>query len=379
MVNAAGIDPGTGSMDLFGFDDKNDRIFLDLAIPRAEVTKNPRIVLEALKNSGRDFDAIVGPAGYGLPLVKAADATSSQIKAATFITIADEKRRLNIVGLRELMFAMRDCGLPIWFPPGVIHLPTVPEHRKINRIDMGTSDKVFSAVYGIRDQAERLEVGFDKTSFILLEAGFGYLAALAVEGGQIVDGVGGTVGGLGYMSMGGMDGELAYALANIGEFSKTMLFTGGAASIAGIDPKKTSIEEFLAFAKESEEAKMAYAAFLESILKDTFLMLASVPKPKEILLSGRFTRNKDFVDDASKFIGTHLRGLGVKAKVRTLSRRGKNVKEAAVGAATMASGLSGGRYEKLVDNMRLRESAGGVFSHIRLGEEINKKIAGTFS
>jgi predicted butyrate kinase (DUF1464 family) len=379
MVNAAGIDPGTGSMDLFGFDDKNDRVSLDLAIPRAEVTKNPRIVLEALRNSGRDFDAIVGPSGYGLPLVKAADASSSQIKAATFITIADTKRRLNIVGLRELMFAMRDSGLPIWFPPAVIHLPTVPEYRKINRIDMGTADKVFSGVYGIRDQSERLGVGFDKTSFILIEAGFGYLAALAVDGGKIVDGVGGTVGGLGYMSMGGIDGELAYCLANVGEFGKMLLFSGGAASIAGIDVKKTTFEEFIALTKESEEAKLAYAAFMESILKDALLMLSSVPKPKEIILSGRFTRSKEFVDDASAFLGSHLRGLGVKAKIRTLKRRGQNVKEAAVGAATMASGLAGGKYEKLVENMRLRESAGGVFSHLNLDEETKKKIEETFS
>jgi predicted butyrate kinase (DUF1464 family) len=350
MVNAAGIDPGTGSMDLFGFDDKNDRVSLDLAIPRAEVTKNPRIVLEALQNCGREFDAI-----------------------------ADTKRRLNIVGLRELMFAMRDSGLPIWFPPAVINLPTVPEYRKINRIDMGTADKVFSGVYGIRDQAERLDVGYDKTSFILIEAGFGYLAALAVEGGKIVDGVGGTVGGLGYMSMGGLDGELAYCLANVGEFSKTMLFAGGAASVAGIDAKKTSIEEFIALTKESKEAKLAYSAFMESILKDALLMMSSVPKPKEIILSGRFTRSKEFVDDASAFLGGHLRSLGVKAKIRTLKRRGQNVKEAAVGAATMASGLAGGKYEKLVENMRIRESAGGVFSHLYLGEETKKKIEETFS
>jgi predicted butyrate kinase (DUF1464 family) len=149
--------------------------------------------------------------------------------------------------------------------------------------------------------------------------------------------------------------------------------------VAGVDAKKTTVEEFVTLSKESENAKLAYAAFLESILKDTILMLSSVPKPKEILLSGRFTRSKAFVDDASSLLGTHLRSLGVKAKVRTLSRRGKNVKEAAVGAATMASGLAGGKYEKLVDTMRLRESSGGVFSHLHLGEEINKKIGEVFS
>ncbi|MBN2014461.1 MAG: DUF1464 family protein [Candidatus Altiarchaeota archaeon] len=375
MVTAVGIDPGTKSMDVFGFEDETDEVIMDIAIPRAEVTKNPQIVLDAIFNLDRKIDAIVGPSGYGLPMVKASKASDEQINSATFITKADLERRLNIVGLRELMFLMRGSGLNIWFPPGVIHLPTVPEHRKINRIDMGTADKVFTAVSGIRDQAERYSTGFSQTSFIILEIGFGYTAALAVKDGKIVDGVGGTSGGLGYMGLGGMDGELAYALANTGEFSKTLLFKGGAVSVSGIDSQKLSIEEFISPTKKDSNVELAYSAMLEAIVKDTYLLLPSVRKPKEILLSGRFTRIEPFIEDVRSALKAH----GISAGVRTLERKAGEVKEAAEGAAIIANGIAGGRYSKLIENMELLNCSGGVFSHLYLGKEIGERLEDTFT
>lgn len=378
-MKAAGIDPGTGSMDLFGFEDKTDEILMELAIPRSEVTKNPKIVLDAIKENGVEFDAIVGPSGYGLPLMKASLASVEQIKSATFVSDADLKRRLNIVGLRELMLLMRSSDMNIWFTPGVIHLLTVPEYRKINRIDLGTADKVFSAAAAIRDQADRLNLPYNKTSFILIEVGFGYTAALAVDSGRIVDGVGGTVGGLGYMSLGGIDGELAYAIANVGEFSKTMLFTGGAASVAGIDPKKTTIEKFFSMIHESDKAKLAYDAFRESIFKDALLMLSSVKKPREIILSGRFARISSFTEDIAGFLCDNLKSFNRRIRVKTINRRGSVVKEAAEGAAVIASGIAGGKYAELVENMRIPESSGGVFSHLYLPEETKEKIVDEFT
>lgn len=380
MVTAIGIDPGTKSMDVFGFDDETDEVVMDLAIPRVEVTKNPEIVLDAIREIDMEIDVIVGPSGYGLPMVKASEAKDAEINAATFMTEADIARRLNIVGLRELMFLMKKSNLNIWFPPGVIHLPTVPEYRKINRIDMGTADKVFTAVSGIKDQAEKYGIAYSETSFIALEIGFGYTAALGIEDGKIVDGVGGTIGGVGYMGMGAMDGELAYALANtVADFSKMMLFNGGAVSISGIDPQKVSIEEFISLARKSEQVKLAYSAMLESIIKDTYLMLSSVRKPKEILLSGRFTRIEPFVQDVTAMLQDHLSEFGIEAEVRTLTRTGSEVKEAAEGAAIIANGIAGGKYENLIETMELRKSSGGVFSHIYLDKETRERIEETFT
>ena len=50
---------------------------------------------------------------------------------------------------------MAERGTNVWFIPSVIHLPTVPEWRKYNKIDMGTADKMAITVLGIYDQAKR--------------------------------------------------------------------------------------------------------------------------------------------------------------------------------------------------------------------------------
>lgn len=403
-------------MDIFGFDDETGEVIIDLAIPRVDVTKNPEIVLDAIRKIERKIAVIVGPSGYGLPMVKASEASDAAINAATFITEADVTRRLNIVGLRELMFLMKNSDdegeFNIWFPPGVIHLPTVPEYRKINRIDMGTADKVFTAVSAIKDQAERYEINYASVSLIVLEIGFGYTAALGIEGGKIVDAVGGTTGGVGYMGMGGMDGELAYALANtVTDFSKIILFSGGAASISGIDPQKVAIEEFVDLARarslrdghghghqqqeqKQKQVKLAYSAMLESIIKDTYLMLSSLRKPREILLSGRFTRQKPFVQDVVAMLDDNLSKLGIADGIRIRTMRGRGtggldddndgavavrVKEAAEGAGIIANGIAGGKYEGLIETMELRKSSGGVFSHIYLDEAIRERITETFT
>ncbi len=196
-------------MDIYGFDDIDGSIIIDVAIPRDEITKSSKQVLEKLRETQNRFgkiDAIVGPSGYGMGLKKAQISTDEEIAEATFVTEADVKRRLRIIGLRELMLLLRSAkDLNTWFTQGVIHLITVPKFRKVNRIDMGTSDKVLSVVLGVKDQAERLKIPFDKTSFFLIEVGFGYTSAIAVKNGQIVDAMAGTAGFPSFLGMGFLD------------------------------------------------------------------------------------------------------------------------------------------------------------------------------
>ena len=66
---------------------------------------------------------------------------------------------------------------------------------------------------------------------VLLELGGAFSAALAIAGGQIVDGMGGSSGPLGVRAAGALDGELAYLLAPA--LSKRTLYTGGALDPAG--------------------------------------------------------------------------------------------------------------------------------------------------
>ena len=106
------------------------------------------------------------------------DASYADIALATFVTEADVERKLKIVGLREAMKMMKTAeDLEVWFTPSVVHLTTVPKYRKANKIDMGTSDKVLSAVLAVKNQAERLKIRYDETNFILLEIGFAYTSA----------------------------------------------------------------------------------------------------------------------------------------------------------------------------------------------------------
>src|SRR4051794_41792150 len=110
------------------------------------------------------------------------------------VRAGEPQARAGIAGMRSIVRALIAAGIPAVFGPGAIHLPTVPSHRKWNRIDLGTADKVASAALGIVDQAERLEIPYEETRFVLLELGGGVSAAMAVDSGEIVDGLGRPAG-----------------------------------------------------------------------------------------------------------------------------------------------------------------------------------------
>jgi len=360
-MKVAGTDAGIKTYDLFGFDDQTGEIFLDESIPREEISREPGLVIERFREVGREvggIKAIVASSGYGMPLKEARAATDADIALATFFTPADERRGLKIVGLRRLMLLMREAtDLPFYFTPGVIHLPTVPEHRKANRIDLGTSDKVYTAALAIKDQAERKGKGYGETSLIAVEVGFSYTSALAVKGGKIVDAMAGTSGFPGYSGMGFMDAELCYALSHLeGELSKARLFTGGCAHVSGREPSRTEPEEFV------EGGGPGYELMVEAVVKDVASLLPSV-RPAEVLLSGRFSRIPRFFAEVKGRLEEFFSSLSLEVEVRKLGHRGK-AKEAAEGAAVLASGIAGGRYRELVEVMRLRESRGHVFEHL---------------
>src|SRR5213593_2132404 len=111
MPRVIGIDPGTVSIDLCGLEDGT--VFLDRSFPTAAALSDPGAFLAVLPEVG----------GIG--------------------------------GLRALVRALARSGLPVVLTPGVIHLTSVHEHRKINRVDMGTADKVCVAALAIAAQAER--------------------------------------------------------------------------------------------------------------------------------------------------------------------------------------------------------------------------------
>jgi predicted butyrate kinase (DUF1464 family) len=220
-----GIDPGTGSFDFFGME--NEKVIVDITIPVPEVAENPRILLDTIKHY-LPLDMIIGPSGYGMPITPIKEITERDLT----MMVPDDKSIPLYDGIRMVVRLMKQEGFPVYFTPGVIHLPTVPKYRKANKMDMGTADKVCCVALGIRDQAERHTIHFDETSFIMVEVGFAFNAIVAVEKGRIVDGLGGTAGGPGFITLGNMDSELAVRL---GDFPGLVLFSGGVRDASGKD------------------------------------------------------------------------------------------------------------------------------------------------
>ena len=336
MARVIGIDPGTKSFDLCGLEE--DKVILDISVPTGDIIGDSGLLADIITDN--EADLVVGPSGFGIPVTSIGDIGERELFLMSLVKKEDGK---NTLGMRASINRMKQKKLPVFFIPGVIHLPTVPDFRKLNKIDMGTADKLCCAALGIRDQALRHNKDFRETSFILLEMGFGYTAAVAVNEGKIVDGIGGSMGNAGFLSLGGMDAELAYLLGN---FNKELIFRGGVATLAKTPEGLTGNRD-------------ALNAYIESAVKDVLQLTASM-KPQEILVSGRISRTEGIFDELKKRLDFPIGRLG--------GFPVKNVKEAAQGAALVANGLAGGKYSGIIDAMRIRDAKGTSLDYILLPE-----------
>ncbi|KPL22584.1 MAG: hypothetical protein AMJ93_06885 [Anaerolineae bacterium SM23_84] len=352
MVRAIGVDPGTVSFDICGL--QNGEVFLDVTLPSSEVSAQPQLLLDLLTSSG-PVDMVIAPSGYGLPWVSVQEVGPEELFEYT-LAIRGRGGPSPLSGMSEIARRLKHTESPAYFMPAVIHLPTVPVHRKVNKIDMGTADKLCCAVLGVYDQAHHFGIAYDETSFILVEVGGAFTAVMAVEGGKVVDGIGGTNARLGYRSLGAMDGELAYLL---GAFSKDLLFSGGAVYVAG-EPD-LSPEDFAQLSDTDERIRTAWAALLEGIVKDVAAEMAILSPPREILLSGRLC-------GVDRFGQQLTRRLARFAPPRRMCGFAQVCKEAAQGAALIADGLAGGPMEQLIEVMELRQASGSVLDYLYVSD-----------
>jgi predicted butyrate kinase (DUF1464 family) len=347
MSRVIGIDPGTVSIDLCGLDD--DRVFLDRSFPTSEALADPSRLVELL-DAAAPLDLVAGPSGYGLPLTAARDLTEIDLRLAY---LAAEGEPGGIGGLRSLMRTLARSSTPVVLTPGVVHLASVPAHRKVNRVDMGTADKVCAAALAVHEQAERRGCGERDVSFILLELGGAFTAAIAVDGGRIVDGLGGSSGPIGIRAAGALDGEVAFLAGTV---TKQMLFGGGAAAIAGMSGASA---EALA-AASTPRGRLAWEAYLEGAVKAVAALAVSVPRAREVMLSGRLV----FAAGVRDELASRLAGAIAGASVHVLTGFAKVAKQAAQGAALIADGLAGGRSASLVDVLGVRDATGTVLDHL---------------
>jgi predicted butyrate kinase (DUF1464 family) len=213
----------------------------------------------------------------------------------------------------------------------VVHLPTVPAHRKLNRIDLGTPDKLGVATLALAQRS----VDLTAYNACVVEMGSAFTACLVLHGGRLVDGLGGTAGPFGWGSGGAWDGESAYLLSPL---SKRDLFAGGVTAAGPAEGRRR---------------------FVESLLQAVAGMRAVTPFD-EVVLSGRLLESEPTVAaEVERVLG------GIAPVVRLESLPGAWVKHAAQGAALVADGLAGGRWAPLVEGLRLREAAGTVLDGLR--------------
>lgn len=327
MARVAGTDPGTSSLDLLLLEDgtvaDQHRFLPD------ELRADPGLPVRWLAERG-PLDLVAGPSGYGLPLVRAGDCTDRELALMSLLRPDDTQRGPGVVGFSAILRALRESPLPVVFLPGVIHLTTVPAHRKINRIDLGTADKLCVAALALQ-QARDAGTPFPRCDRAVIELGTTFSACLVLSGGRLVDGVGGTGGPCGWGSSGAWDGETAYALSPL---DKGDLFAGGA--------------RFLT------DRVQGSAWFRESLFK-TVAGLQAVTPFAQLVLSGRLL-------EIEPALGAEVRAdLARLGNVSLLSSLpGAWVKHAAQGAALLADGLAGGRHAALVDHLGLREASGTI-------------------
>ncbi|MEK7353736.1 MAG: DUF1464 family protein [Chloroflexota bacterium] len=337
-----GIDPGTVSFDLCLLEDKE--IVFEDSIPSTLVAEKPEEF--AQKCLGLNLDVMIAPSGMGLNNRRLSELTQREMFELTLVREGEEVPVLE--GMKKFLAIVREAGLEVFFLPGVIQLPTVPKWRKINKIDMGTADKLCIAALSVETVSRKKKVSYSEVNHIVVELGGGYNAAMTIEKGKVINGIGGTIfPGPGYMNAGAMDGEIAYLLRG---FEKVLLFQGGAGDLSGVAGLARE-----KFTRESHPD--AFNAFVEGVLFAVCSQRAILPS-REVYLSGRLTGYENIY----KPVKTALEQLGYAVNpLPTLSNKSK---AAAQGYAIVGNGSYGGYYEPLVKHMMIDKSEGSVIDHV---------------
>lgn len=302
-----GVDYGTGSW--------KTALLGEVAPPEWRTFASPDEVRAYIEEIDRRHPGIpiVLPSGFGIALKRV-----QELDDRDRFEIALRREAPTERGLSRFLLALQASRLNAYCIPAIKLLPTVPIHRKINRVDMGTSDKLCAAAYFISQSHER-GGRLEEIDFVMLEVGEAFRAMVVVRGGKIVDGLGGTAGGIGPRSRGRIDGELAYLYD---WNSKESIYRGGARDIE---------ERFGGYGDE---------AFWEELEKDllAFLLFHGL---KTIVVAGR--RKQEIV-----------RRLGGRFQVQAPGEDDEGF-EAASGAALLADGIAGGRQDSLVTHLGLRD------------------------
>lgn len=353
MVKSLGIDPGTKSFDLALID--GDEILWEDSVPTDKVAENPEILIERLKDFEKEADMIIGPSGYGAPYICNEDITDPKLFASEILLLTSErllKKDRKDLGfgvyraIYKLVGRLWRKKLNVCYIPSVKQLSTVDLSMKINRIDLGTADKLastFLASYILMNDFSYQKLSKD---FLLLELGYGYNALIKVKDGVIYGGLGGTSLGPGFLTPGPVDLEIAVAA----KWKRNSVWSGGISSVCDAE----SMNEIFTIAK-NQLCSSYIKAMLQSI--NAGLVYLGYTNNELIVVTGRWA-TPDNYKKLKEYLGISL------SLVRPMLKGAKISKEAAQGMAMLGDALLGGRFSSLFKKMKLNEAKGTVMDYI---------------
>ena len=366
-TRAVGIDPGTKSWDMVCL--CGEDVIWKKSIPTEFIKGRIHEIIDEIEELRPD--AVSAPSGYGLPLAKIRDVDETRY----FELILKKQDEKTVMGLLNFLKELKKTELNAYILPSVKHLQTVPMHRKINKIDMGTPDKICSVAYSMYMLKEEHGIPFNKSSFIHCEIGHGFNAFIAVDNGKIVDGIGGSISSGGNLCSGMLDFELAYLRGTVNEIGnkrtgKSDMIQGGYKSI-------------------TLPSKIKKNYLKEAIIRDIYRLLPDMT-PEFIVFS---MRNKCSRTEATNTPKTEtitgptmeaineIRDRGFKTITLPFKshqagdvKMAGDIKTAPIGGAMIANGLAGGKFKELVETLEIRNSKGSVFDFIYPPLEIQQEI-----
>src|SRR5262249_12549405 len=112
MLRVAGCDPGTSSLDVLVLQDGT--VVDQVRYAPEQLRADSAAPVAWLRDRG-PFDLIAGPSGYGLPLIRAADCTDSQLELMSLVRPDERGSQEGVAGFSAVVRAFRDSGLPVVF------------------------------------------------------------------------------------------------------------------------------------------------------------------------------------------------------------------------------------------------------------------------
>lgn len=329
-LRVVSIDPGTISAAIFCLEGgRRSCGYYEKA--SEELSKDPEEIFRILRNMAPTL--VVAPSGYGLPPEDLRRASPETLSRALLLREGDP----GIPGLKYLSYFLRNLRrleVPVIGIPGVRDLASVPDYRKIHRIDMGTADKLATAILATEVHRRSHRIPLEEAELVVIEMG-AFTAGIAVSGGKVVDGVGGSLFPIGLRSRGGLDGEAAAAQGR--PWVKADIFRGGALDLCGS-------HDLVDLARRCPEI---FQRYLEDAAKTVAMLEISLraPEPERILVyvSGRASKIPGVVEGLSRILR--------RRRVVRLEGLFAGVKEPAQGMAIYGDGWAGGVYRDLYSHM----------------------------